>query len=199
MRQAARVLDLDFTLETIFEKFQTHGDPELEKALSEAMCFCRDMASATTAPRWLTLLGKSGVGKTMLAKRINFFFKRFLEPLPDDRNSSGEAWSRMGGFKPWQAVVDDMLAGDYTAIPQLQHDWFLVLDDIGVEYIRNKDLAIAKLYGILNARQGLFTVITANATLEGIRETMDNRIASRLLRDESSVVNINAVDFNLRA
>lgn len=190
---------LNAILEETFGDFKTLGDPELKKALQQAIKFCVDMASGTAPARWLTLLGPSGTGKTMLAKRISRFFRRYLDALPDHRNGNGEAWSRRGGFKPWIDVVGDMLAGDYSGIRDLRDDWFLVLDDIGVEYTKNKELAVSKLFEILNARQGLFTVITANLRLEQINELLDARIASRLLRDNSSVVNVNAEDFNLRA
>ena len=55
-----------------------------------------------------------------------------------------------------------------------------------------------KLYNLLNAREGKFTVITANLTLEDFNQQMDARIASRLIRNGSVVVDVIAEDFNMR-
>lgn len=181
-----------------FDDFQTLGDPELEKALREAKQFCREMASGDKPARWLTLLGQSGTGKTMLAKRISRFFGKYLDALPDERNMKGEAWTRRGGFKQWVDIVQDMVAGDYSGIRDLRDDWFLVLDDIGAEYKGVRELAIAKLYEILNARLGLWTVVTANISFEAISDKLDQRIASRLLRNHSALVVVAAPDFNER-
>jgi len=189
---------LEEILEYNFSQFRTFKEPDLEKALQQSVRFCVDMASADKPARWLTLLGPCGVGKTLLAKFINRFYGKFIQDLPDDRNVPGEIWNRRGGFKPWINVINDMMNGDYSGIRDLKQDWFLVIDDIGVEYGKNRELATTKLFEILNARENLFTVITGNLTLEDIDSKLDARIASRLLRNGSSVVNIVTKDFNLR-
>ncbi len=94
--------------------------------------------------------------------------------------------------------MQDMIEGDYTGIRDLQGDWFVCLDDIGAEYSRQRELSSSKLYEILNAREGLFTIVTANMTLQQINEHMDARIASRLLRHGAVVVDVTAKDYNLR-
>jgi DNA replication protein DnaC len=159
------------------------------------MQFCLDMASPHVAPYWLSLLGKSGVGKTMLARRIVRFFRARCENLTDETKAG--QWMRRGGFKPWGAVVSDMVEGDYTGLRDLKDDWFVCLDDIGAEYDRHKELSVAKLYDVLSARTNRFTVITANLTMDEVNRKMDARIASRLLRHGSVVVDIDAPDFNL--
>ena len=52
--------------------FQTFGEAKLCEMLGAAEDFIRDMAIAT-APRWLSLLGRSGTGKTHLARSITRF------------------------------------------------------------------------------------------------------------------------------
>ena len=54
--------------------FQTFGEAKLSEMLDAAKDFIRDMAIGT-APRWLSLLGRSGTGKTHLARSITRFFK----------------------------------------------------------------------------------------------------------------------------
>lgn len=135
----------------------------------------------------------------MLGKIISRFYGRYLDALADEHTSTAtQRWLRRGGFKSWGRVMDEMMNGDFSGIRDMREDWFLCLDDIGAEHTRNRELSTSKLYDILNARAGKFTVITANLTLEEVNRQMDARIASRLLRDGSVVVDVMAPDFNLR-
>lgn len=164
-------------------------------ALDKAMQFCLDMAGVSVPPYWLTLLGPSGVGKTMLARKITSFFHARLDGFRDEAKAGN--WLRHGGMKAWGAVINDAMEGDYSGLRNLKEDWFVCLDDIGAEYDRHKDLSVAKLYDVLSARTNRFTVITANLTQDDVNRKMDARIASRLLRHGSVVVDIDAPDFNL--
>lgn len=161
------------------------------------MQFCRDMASPNEPARWISFLGKSGTGKTHLARCIKTFFNKHLYGIDDERFPQ-ERRIRRGGFKAWGDVVGDMVAGDYSGIRDLREDYFVCLDDIGSEYQRNKELSCAKLYEVLNARLGNWTVITANLMLNEIGEKLDVRISSRLIRNQASLLEINTTDFNDR-
>ena len=184
--------------ENHFRQFETRDNPSLSAALDAAMQFCLAMGSATAEPYWLTLLGPSGTGKTMLARGISRFFAASLDSLLDENKTTPTArYYRAGGFKAWERVVADMLEGDFSGIRDLRDDWFVCLDDIGAEYARNRDISVSKLYEVLNARERKFTVITANLTLQDINTKLDARIASRLLRNGSVVVDVEASDFNL--
>lgn len=136
----------------------------------------------------------------MLARIITRFFSRHLDGMEDENLSvpHERRYLRRGGFKPWATVMQDVLDGDYSGIRDMKQDWFLCLDDIGAEYGRNRELSVSKLYDILSSREHRFTVITANLTLEDVNTTMDARIASRLLRNGSVVVDVDAPDFNLK-
>lgn len=183
----------------MFAAFNAFGDPSLLLALSESKKFCGAMGNRFTPCYWLTLLGPSGTGKTMLAKIITRFFREWLDGFLDERHDPvKERIYRKGGMKNWAGVVGDMIEGDYSGIRDLKEDWFVCLDDIGAEYVKNRELSTSKLYDILTARERLFTVITANLSLEQINRQMDARIASRLLRNGSVVVDVKATDYNLR-
>lgn len=194
-RQAARVNAEQIA--DCFAAFNDCDDPELRKTLSAAVRFCASMASATAPARWLTLLGDPGCGKTMLAKCIVRFFRRHLDGLRDE-NYPGVIRYRTGGVKPWGDAVQEMIAGDYTGLRNLRDDWLVCLDDIGVEYTKHAELARSKLFETLNARNGRWTVITANLTLKAIQDGMDPRISSRLLRDGSEVIDCAARDYAKR-
>lgn len=187
------------TVRAVFDGFQELGESSLSEALGEAVRFCAAMASADHPAYWLTLLGPSGTGKTMLARMVTRFFRRYLDTLEDEHLSGENShFLRRGGFKSWTAVMSDVLDGDYSGLRDLREDWFVCLDDIGAEYGRNRDLSVAKLYDVLGGRSERFTVITANLTLDDVNRTMDARIASRLLRNGSVVVDVTAPDYNLR-
>ncbi len=185
--------------EEMFLAFNDFGESSLVEARHESIRFCAAMASADVPAYWLTLLGPSGTGKTMLARCVTRFFRHYLEALPDENLSSETAkYLRRGGLKPWSSVMQEALDGDFTGIRDLKDDWFVCLDDIGAEYARNRELSVSKLYDVLSAREDRFTVITANLTLDDVNRMMDARIASRLLRHGSVVVDVTAPDFNLR-
>ena len=75
--------------------------------------------------------------------------------------------------------------------------WLLILDDVGAEHDPSGFVA-AKLSALGNARLGKWTVITSNYTLEAFCRCVDQRIASRMIRDRNEVREVNTVDFCLR-
>jgi len=163
--------------------FQTFGEAKLSEMLDAAKDFIRDMAIGTD-PRWLSLLGRSGTGKTHLARVITRFFKAelaiYIEP------GTGAHLARRGGFIGWRKVVDHLRDGDYGIIDAVCNDWFVALDDIGAE--RASDFSVSKLDQVADARLGKWTVITCNFSREEIAEHMDVRIASRLGRGRNVII-----------
>lgn len=168
----------------------------------EVLRFSEAMCSSDQPAYWLSLLGTSGTGKTMLAKGLARLFLRHLDGFPDEhRNKRAiDVFLRSGGLLSWPACIDRMLEGDFGFMRQACEDWFVVLDDIGAEHERLRDLSAAKLFAILNARQHKFTVLTANLSAESIADKLDTRIASRLLRHGGVVVDTTGTrDHALRA
>lgn len=168
--------------------------------LHEARRFVFAMGSGSHAPYWLSLVGSSGTGKTMLARMITSCFLRYMEGLRDENRSKyGDRYSRMGGFMSWPLCVERMLEGDFGFTRQCKEDWFIVLDDVGAENEKLRELGTSKLFAILNERQHKFTVLTCNYSMAEIAQRMDPRIASRLLRHGGTVVDSTGTpDFNLR-
>jgi DNA replication protein DnaC len=184
--------------------FQTFGDPQLERMKKEAASFIDDIRNNRT-PRWLSLLGTSGAGKTMLAKLIHRFYQRekHLEidwPATErTRETAPRVIRWRGGFLNWgNAVNNRMLKGDYDFLEDVAEFSFFALDDIAAEYEKHRALSASKLYGVLESRLKKWTVLTANLSLEQIGEALDARIASRMIRHGSVVVDVNVTDYNLR-
>jgi DNA replication protein DnaC len=163
--------------------FHTFGEARLSEMLGAAKDFICDMALGT-APRWLSFLGRSGTGKTHLARGITRFFK--AEAAIYIESGTEAHLIRRGGFIGWRKVVDHLRDGDYGIMDAVCNDWFVALDDIGAE--RASDFSVSKLDQVVDARLGKWTVITCNSSREEIAEHMDVRIASRLGRGKNVMV-----------
>ena len=83
----------------------------------------------------------------------------------------------------------------YRWFQDLCDEPLLYLDDIGSEY--QTQFIAAKCYELLSVRVPKWTVLTANLSLQQLGD-IDARIASRMIRGESVVVDVNVTDFNLR-
>src|SRR5580692_9227214 len=176
-------------------EFETFGEKKLCEMITAAKDFVRDMAIGA-APRWLSLLGWSGTGKTHLARGISRFFKANASVYID--LETGAHLSRRGGFIGWRKVVDHLRDGDYEIMRVVCNDWFVALDDIGAE--RASEFSVSKLDQIIDARLGKWTVITCNFTRKQIADEMDVRIASRLGRGNNVIIdNINVLDYSTRS
>lgn len=164
-----------------------------------AIKFCSEMNSATAPARWLSFVGPSGTGKTLLSRLVVRFFLRNLTHLPDENRSGPTGrFLRNGGLLSWPKCIEWMLDGDFGFHYQACDDWLLVLDDVGAENSRLADLSLSKLYTILTARQDKWTILTCNYTMDQIAERLDPRIASRLIRHGGVVVDTSGEkDFNL--
>jgi len=171
----------------------------------QAVSFMDDLFQNRT-PRWLSFLGTSGAGKSMLAKQISKLFVGHRHLKIDwerSRATEGSSQPRIirwrGGFISWGKAMNRMLEGDYAFLEDLREYDFFAIDDIVSEYQKLRELSASKLYDVLESRLGKWTVITANLGLEAIGNVLDPRIASRMIRNNSVVVDVDVPDFNLRA
>jgi len=172
-------------------QFQTLADPQLEAMLTNANTFANDMI-ANRNPRWLSLLGTSGVGKTMLGMLIYDIAKRQKHLQWHARLNScwainAEKWSDVAN-----RFIEQKWLSEYLSLAN-----FLFLDDIGADHDKSGWLANC-LYKVLDSRVGKWTVLTSNLSLDQIGTRIDNRVSSRMIRGNSQVVDVDTVDFNLR-
>lgn len=164
-----------------------------------AASFLDDMLN-DREPRWLSLLGTSGAGKTMLSRLIYAEFKQRKHAEINERASSSIRIVRYrGGFMNWgKAINDRMLKGEFDFLDDMRDYIFFVIDDIASEHERHRELSASKLYNVLESRMRKWTIITANLSLDQIGSKLDTRIASRMLRNGSAVIDVDVPDFNLR-
>lgn len=139
-------------------------------------------------PRWLSFCGRSGTGKTHLASAV---FKR-LQPAFQDHPSLLTGAHRY----TWPRLLPRLRDGAYWLLDDIRDCHLLFLDDFGTE--RPTEFALEKLYEIIESRTRKWTLLTCNLSVAQIAERMDTRIASRLVRDNSTVIDVDAPDFNLR-
>lgn len=183
---------------------RTFGDPALETMVQEAARFVLEMrvdkmdSGSVTTRRWLSLLGNSGTGKTMVAKRIWHWFQDYGRVC--DWHGADNHFSRVrsGSFCHWRTFVSTLRDGNgYGKFEDYCKDWLLILDEIGMEQDRS-GFATDKLAELLSRRVGKWTLMTSNLKYESWAD-VDTRISSRMMRDGGRVVHVNSMDYALRA
>ena len=168
--------------------FETFGDVELENALAEAAGFVAEISAPGVSPRWLTIVGKSGTGKTFLAKAV---YRYVLRNVAKSAKICGEKGLYVGDCI---ATTADRLAEDWRGSfrgisPDEEKADLLLLDDLGTTSDKSGFVTDA-FYRLLSRRMGRWTIITSNLSGEAIK-AMDARLYDRMLRDGNRVVTIN--------
>ncbi len=167
-------------------EFETFGEPKLEEMVSAANAFCR----AAEAPgclrgHWLTLLGRSGIGKTHLATKI---YDRVRRKRECERIITPERHSSFLIRKiKWRTFVDEIMSGNWSITSWLIEPHFLYLDEFGDEAKGTREIVFSKFGNVCDARLGKWTLFTGNQSYTNIAET-DARIASRMLRQGNVII-----------
>ena len=166
---------------------QTHNDPQLEGMVNACGQFAVDFKNGSP-PRWLTLLGNTGTGKTHCARRV-------WENLYRRSN-----WKHCD-FVPveiyWPQFASDLRAGiAYERLRDLFAWPVLFLDDIGAER-DTSGFVSENLNTLFGCREKRWTIITSNLTLKQIAD-FEPRIADRMIRKPNTVVELSTISHSLR-
>lgn len=182
-------------------RFETFNEPVLMDMLQAAQKFVDELAGACSDDsayvgrgRWLTLLGNSGTGKTFLAKQIHAAWKYDIGVFVPDH---GVAQTRDSAFYSWPKTLEQFRDGDFYRQRRAEELDLVVLDEIGADHDRT-GFGRDQLFKFLNRRVGKWTVITGNMTLGSISSHLDERIASRIIRDENRWVEVDTEDYYAR-
>lgn len=131
-------------------------------------------------PRWLTIVGEAGCGKTHCAKALWREVKRAL-------NWNTSRCVYIPHFVYWPQFVGELRGGDgFDMLRDMQRWPFLFLDDIGAER-DTTGFATEALNTLLGCRSGKWTVLTSNLGAIDWAKT-EPRIASRMIRDGSRLL-----------
>ncbi len=142
------------------------------------------------APRWLTLCGTNGNGKTHCAKRC------WQAIVADHRQEfAGCLYNRQ--IIHWPSFVQDLRGGDgYGMLRDLRSWPYLVIDEMGGER-DTTGFSAEQIATLLCCRVGRWTLITTNLSIDAV-EKFDRRIASRMFRNGGIVVECLAQDYSMR-
>ena len=171
-------------------RFKTINDSRLEKFFLNTLRWLYAVANRQTEkPRWFTVCGRSGTGKTMLLTELFNFCK-------DNFQTSVKLHGDNVSLYDFYAATTSQLADtfrQYGYNAYAEKADLLFVDDIGAE----KDttgFVKGKLCELLSRRLGKWTLLTSNLTLTEIGENYDNRISSRIIRDDNMFVRLYWMD-----
>lgn len=177
-----------FKAESVFNPYNAELRANFKTLLDFVADCCASEKFNLKGGRWLTLSGECGCGKTMLAKEAFYLIaERTFRSLALD----GENWE--SHFATVYNLADAWRSGNWLNKPA-RDAFFLVIDDLGAER-DSSGFVKDKMFELLNARMGKWTLMTTNLSLKNIAENYDARIASRLIRDGNIFMRINAGDY----
>ena len=176
--------------------FQTENNATLDAMLAAAVNFSQEVEAAApdAKGRWLTLLGKSGIGKTHLARAV---FKRLKNFRYYDHPQLGISQAHAMSFIDWRELADQLRNGEHYRVDAIAKAWVVVVDDIGSEYDPSGFLA-SRLDRIVNARLGKWTIFTSNLLLAEVADRLDSRIADRMGRAENRVFEAETESYTMK-
>ncbi len=153
---------------------------DLSKYIGEDLDFAQNLLSfvkrwtdayPNISKNYLTISGKTGVGKTHLA---NIVANRFL-----DNGKTVSFYNALSLNKIYLRAHLSPLSERASVLADVYDADLLVIDDLGVEQILN-NVTLEYLYETLSERAKLATIITTNLNENMLRERYDDRIFSRL-------------------
>jgi DNA replication protein DnaC len=174
-------------------KFESYH-PALKPVLPAVKQFCVD-AMSRHEPYWLSILGPSGIGKTYILRQATRFLERYDE-FWRQKTATGFRTPSVAHVEPLRDLED------YGAIKHFAGFDLLYVEDIGAGAAMGQKGSGAvmrdRIASLLQQRTRSWTLICANLGREEIADKIDARIASRLKRDGSVMIELDMSipDFN---
>lgn len=159
--------------------------------MAVAKDFVLAMANPSHRPkRWLSFTGPSGTGKTFMAMMIRDAARKMPHLTYSDDLINPIL------VRYWPKLISALRNGEYHWMDDLADANLVFIDELMVEHDPS-GFVTDKLCDLLSRRVGKWTVITSNLTIDKL-QAIDARIASRMVRDGSVVVECNTIDYAQR-
>ena len=160
-----------------------YGDTEIKKRMEKNLEMCRDFAENFGKRRGdnLLFIGKTGTGKTHLSTAIaKTVIELGYEVLYDSTQNIVAAFESdrfKSGYGHRESESEKYMECD-----------LLILDDLGTEFVNQ--FTVSCLYNLLNTRtnKGLSTVISTNLSHEELSKKYEDRIYSRIMGMNSTIL-----------
>ncbi len=157
--------------------------PGVSEVLPAVVAFCSAVLNREPPRRWLSVLGPSGVGKTLILKQALACIRQHWR-IP---TATGWRGPQVAHIIPAEDLQDYRAPRDYA-----RHD-LVYIEDIAAGADHDKGAGAvtrSRVAELLQLRSGKWTMLDANLYQREIEERIDGRIASRLRRDGSWLVEI---------
>ncbi|WP_395746631.1 hypothetical protein [Prosthecobacter sp.] len=163
--------------------------PGLSAVLPAVQAFCSAVIRREPPKRWLSLLGPSGVGKTHVLKQalacLQSAATRGLWKIP---TPTGQRSPQLAHLIPTLDLTDYRAPQDYA-----RYD-LIYIEDIGsgaaLDHRGAGAVTRSRIAELLQLRSQRWTLLDANLYRREIERQLDGRIASRLKRDGSWMVEV---------
>jgi hypothetical protein len=168
-------------------------DKRLRVVLPAVKNFCMDVLSkeSGTRGRWLTILGPSGIGKTLILQQAFQFLRMHWMTDVKTRWPDG---TKSGRTREFAHVIPSVHLDHFKAASEYAKFDLIYVEDIGAgEGLGDKGAGKVtrnRLAELMQLRTGKFTLADANLTLGEVATQLDPRIASRLKRDGSILIEL---------
>jgi hypothetical protein len=146
-------------------------------------------------PYWLTILGPSGIGKTLILSQLYRLLANNVERWPIQTDSDGS-----DRFAECAHVVPGRDLDTFTAAKEYGDFDLIYLEDFGATSGKGSGaVTLDRSIELMLYRPKRWTLLDANMSFAEIGE-LAPRLASRLLRDGSKPIELpqDIPDFNLR-
>lgn len=169
-------------------KIQPHNDKDITALINACANFALGFKLFPDYPRWITILGNTGTGKTHCGRRLWVHLSNRLDWRGSQFNHH-EIY--------WPCFVSDLRAGNSFELLRDMARWpVLFLDDIGAER-DTTGFATEQLNALVGARENRWTIITSNLMLEQLG-AIDPRIPDRMIRRPNICVEIQTMSHAIR-